>query len=37
MIAAAPLALIAFFVLGLMTLVAGHGTASPGHGSFRAS
>ena len=38
MIAAAPIALLAFFVLELMTLMADHASAtSSSHGLFRAS
>ena len=38
MIAAAPIALLAFFILGLMTLTAGHASAtSSSHGLFPAS
>lgn len=38
MIAAAPLALLAFIVLGLMNLTAGHRSAtSSSHGLFRVS
>lgn len=38
MITAAPLALLALFILGLMSLAAGHGSAaSSSHGFFRAT